>query len=754
LKNLLKSFSASAMCKSGLLSMSGRFGSSLTILTLHRVVTEEVKDQSFNKPMMLTEGQFESLLKAVSQYGRPVTLNDAVEKIRKGESFKPGTVAVTFDDGYYDFYSRAFPLLKEYGIPATMFLTTDAIGNQDEYLWWDEFDYYARLPAGSVSRPCDGVAPDLERALQLIDLLPVDRTEQHEAAVRESLNRVGPEDRNCFIEKIRATAPENQPRPQLMMTWDNVREISGSIEIANHTVHHHLLDRIGPQSIREEIAGASERIEQETGVQVHGMAYPAGVYTGEASAIARECGIKYAVTTRFSNNSRKADLMSLDRKDAGYLFIGDKIEPSYYKVIVSGVLDRFRRDYTDSPGVLSSKPNQCVTQGRPESVPLIVHVIYHLAVGGLENGLVNLINRLPRERFRHAIICLTDYTDFRNRIQDPDIRVFVLHKRPGKDLRIYPELWQLFRELKPDIVHTRNLSTLEAQFPAFLAGVPHRVHGEHGRDIGDLDGSRRKYQLLRRLFSPIVQRYIALSFDLDRYLQDRVGIPGSKITHICNGVDTGKFKSTGQQKRGVLPDDFSGTDSIVIGTVGRMEEVKDQVNLANAFIRLVKHQPDNNNLRLVMIGDGVLRQLALSLLETAGLGDVVWLPGERDNVPELLGAMDVFVLPSLAEGISNTILEAMATGLPVVATNVGGNSELVADGSTGLLVPRSDPDALAAAIRCYVETPDLRRRHGENARKRCEAEFSITTMVNNYQVLYESLLPANKKVSVVGATGC
>jgi sugar transferase (PEP-CTERM/EpsH1 system associated) len=755
LKNFLKSISASALCKSGLLSMSDRFGSSLTILTLHRVVTEDEKYQSFNKPMMLTEGQFESLVKAISHYGRPVTLNDAVEKIRKGESFKPGTVAVTFDDGYYDFYSRAFPLLKEYDIPATMFLTTGVIGNQDEYLWWDEFDYYAKLPAGSVSRPCDDVAPDLERALQLIERLPADRTEQHEAAVREALNRVGLEDRNCFIEKIRATAPENQPRPQMMLTWDNVREISASIEIANHTVHHHLLDGIGPVSIREEITGATERIAQETGIQVRGMAYPAGVYTGEAAAIARECGIEYAVTTRFSNNSRKADLMSLDRKDAGYLFVGDKIEPSYYKVIVSGVLDRFRRDYTDSPGILSSKQTQCVTQGRQGSVPLIVHVIYHLAVGGLENGLVNLINRLPRERFRHAIICLTDYTDFRNRIQDPDIRVFVLHKRPGKDLRIYPELWQLFRELKPDIVHTRNLSTLEAQFPALLAGVPHRVHGEHGRDIDDVDGSRRKYQLLRRLFSPIVHCYIALSFDLDRYLQDRVGIPGSKITHICNGVDTGKFKSTGQQKQGVLPDDFSGTDTIVIGTVGRMEEVKDQVNLANAFIRLVKDQPDNsNNLRLVMIGDGVLRQPALSLLEMAGLGDVVWLPGERDNVPELLGAMDVFVLPSLAEGISNTILEAMATGLPVVATNVGGNSELVVDGSTGLLVPRSDPDALAAAIRCYVETPDLRRRHGENARKRCEAEFSITTMVNNYQALYESLLPPNKKVSVVGVTEC
>lgn len=743
------------MCKSGLLSMLGRFDSSLTILTFHRVVTAEEKNQSLNKPMMITEGQFDSLLKAVRQYGYTISLKDAVQGIRKGNSFKPGTVAITFDDGYYDFYERAFPLLKEYDIPATMFLTTGVLGNQHEYLWWDEFDYYARSHKDIPCRSGDGLSNDLGNALQLIEKLPADRTERDEAIIREALHRIPVEERNRFINKMRATMLKDRPRPQLMLTWDNVREMSGFVEFENHTVSHHLLDRLDSRSIRDEITGASERIEQETNIQCRGMAYPAGVFTPEVSAIARECGVEYAVTTRFANNSGKANLMSLDRKDAGYLFIENRIEPSYYKVTVSGVLDRFRRDYTDSPGVLSSKPDRDEIYSESGSAPFIVHVIYHLAVGGLENGLVNLINRLPRDRFRHAIICLTDYTDFRNRIQNPDVKVYVLHKRPGKDLRIYPELWRLFRDLKPDIVHTRNLATLEAQLPALLAGVSHRVHGEHGRDVDDLDGTRRKYQILRRLFSPIVQRYIALSHDLEHYLQSRVGIPGSKISHICNGVDTEKFKPAGQQAKGVLPESFSGHGTVVIGTVGRMEGVKDQVNLASAFIRLVNDCPDGEKyLRLVMIGDGVLHKPALSLLEAAGLGDIAWLPGERDNVSDLLGAMDVFVLPSLAEGISNTILEAMATGLPVVATNVGGNSELLVDGSTGFLVPRSDPEALAVAIRRYVDDPDLRRDHGASARMRCEAEFSIKTMVKNYQYLYEGMLPANRKSAITSAPGC
>jgi sugar transferase (PEP-CTERM/EpsH1 system associated) len=728
--------------------MLGRFGGNLTILTFHRVVTEEEMAQSLNKPMMVTEGQFESLLAAIRQYGHPISLAEAVNKMRKGSSFNPGSVVITFDDGYYDFYLRGFPLLRKYDIPATLFLTTGVIGNQHEYLWWDEFDYYARTRKEGLYLPGDSLGTELEKALTLIEQLPSDRPETAEAAIREALNQIALEDRNRFIEKIRSAVPEGQPRPQLMLTWDNVREVSGFIEIANHTVNHHLLDRLDPQSIRHEIMGATERIQQETGLQCRGMAYPAGVFTPQAAAIARECGIEYAVTTRFANNSWKTNLLSLDRKDARYLFIENRIEPSYYKITVAGFLDRFRGDYTDSPGILSSEAG--LDKMHSETVPLIVHVVYHLAVGGLENGLVNLINRLPRERFRHAIICLTDFTEFRNRIQNPDVKVYVLHKRPGNDLRIYLKLWRLFRKLKPDIVHTRNLSTLEAQLPALLAGVPHRVHGEHGRDISDLDGTRRKYQLLRKLFSPLVHRYIALSLDLERYLQDQVNIPASKITHITNGVDTEKFKPAAQRKQGILPGNFSVSGSIVIGTVGRMEAVKDQTNLVNGFIRLVNACPQGrNNLRLAIIGDGMLREPALSLLAAAGLGDIAWLPGERDNVPELLGAMDVFVLPSLAEGISNTILEAMATGLPVVATNVGGNSELLVNGATGLLVPRGNPDALAAAIRRYVDDPDLRRVHGASARRRCETEFSISAMVKNYQDLYDAMLYASRKATLL-----
>lgn len=741
MKNVLKKYSATAFCSTGLLSLGGRYSTrNLTILSLHRVVTEAEWSQSLYKPMMVTVGQFESLLDMIRRNYHPVSLSGAVQQIRQGREFEPGTVAITFDDGYLDVYQHAYPLLKANHIPATLFLTTGVIGSESRYLWWDEVDYFCRTAGLTMPALDGGFSADLRMVAQLMARLPETRTARIEAFIRSTLLGISVKERNRFIKKLRSSLPIGASRPQLMLSWDQVREMSGLIEIANHTVNHRLLDELDTQQVQQEISAAKERIEQITGKRCPGLAYPGGVYTPKVVEIAREGGVEYAVTTRFSNNSHKSDLLRLDRKDVGYLYIDNKIDPAYFKVVVSGAMDWYRWITPDNPSWVS-RPDIKIRNDTSRPAPLIVHVIYHLAVGGLENGLVNVINRMPADRYRHVIISLIDYTDFRNRIKNPDVEVYALHKRPGKDLRLYGKLWRLFRILKPDIVHTRNLATLEAQLPALLAGVPHRVHGEHGRDIEDLDGTSRKYQLLRRLFRPLIHRYIALSLDLKRYLREQIGVPERKISSICNGVDTEKFTPAGAQARAVLPGDFSGADKVVIGTVGRMEEVKDQITLVRAFVRLVKGHPQGREkLRLIMVGDGALREPARSILDAAELAQVAWLPGEREDVPELLRAMDVFVLPSLAEGISNTILEAMASGLPVVATDVGGNYELVERDTTGFLVPRADPVALADAIRVYVDDAGLRRRHGANARRRSEDEFSIDTMVQRYQDIYDELL--------------
>ena len=376
-------------------------------------------------------------------------------------------------------------------------------------------------------------------------------------------------------------------------------------------------------------------------------------------------------------------------------------------------------------------------------MPLVAHIIHRLDFGGLENGLVNIINRMPAEKFRHAIICLTDYSEFSKRIKKEDVKIYALHKRTGKDLKIYSRLWKLLREIRPTIVHTRNLAALDSLFPAWLAGVPCRVHSEHGWDMFDLHGENKKYALLRKLSRPLIHRYLAMSKHQMKWLSSSVNVSADVLRHIYNGVDIKRFfpKTTSTERPVGLP---FGNDHFLIGTVGRMQQVKDQLTLARAFVELIKQHPDAAGiLRLVMIGDGPLREQCLSILKEAGVEHLAWLPGARNDIPELLRSFNLFVLPSLNEGISNTILEAMASGLPVIATNAGGNPELVQPEVNGLLVPVQDSSAMAAAIAEYFYNRNKLEQQGLAARIRIVQTFSLDAMVQGYVDLYHDALAAS-----------
>ena len=381
--------------------------------------------------------------------------------------------------------------------------------------------------------------------------------------------------------------------------------------------------------------------------------------------------------------------------------------------------------------------------------PLIAHVIFALRAGGLENGLVNLINRMPPERYRHAVVCLRDHDSFADRIERDDVPIFDLHKKDGHNLSLYGRLWTVFRHLRPAIVHTRNLVALEAQLPALVAGVRGRVHGEHGWDVQDLYGSNRRHLWLRRVIGPIVQRFIPLSAQSERYLLEQVGVPAGKITRIVNGVDAERFhpaagptapRDATSPRPALLPDAGFPPDALVVGSVLRMETVKDPLNLARAFVEALERRPDlRPRLRLVMVGSGRLHEDVRAHLRDAGAEALAWIPGHQDNTPEILRALDLFVLPSRAEGISNTILEAMATGLPVIATRVGGNPDLVVEGETGTLVPAENPDALADAILTYAGDPALRQLQGACARQLVEERYTLDRMVQQYMDVYDTV---------------
>lgn len=369
--------------------------------------------------------------------------------------------------------------------------------------------------------------------------------------------------------------------------------------------------------------------------------------------------------------------------------------------------------------------------------PLIVHLTYVLDYGGLESLMVERINRMPAGEYRHAVISLTKCTDFSTKITKPNVQLFALNKQPGLAIGLHFTLWKLLRALRPAVMHTYNMATMEYAPTALLAGVPVRISGTHGRDASDPDGSNRKHNALRRMLVPFYDCCYSNSADLETWNRTVIGVPSHKSRLLANGIDTEKFSPSVAGK--VTLAGFAD-DSIVIGTVGRIQDVKDHASLVDAFILLRTMLPElQARLRLVIVGEGPLLPALRAKVAAAGIADAVLLPGARRDVANLLRGFDIFAMSSLAEGTPGSALEAMACALPVVGTRVGGIPEVIEDGITGTLVAPADPRAMAQALALYVRAAVLRTQHGAAGRERVLRRYNMSAMVAAYQSLYDSL---------------
>lgn len=370
-------------------------------------------------------------------------------------------------------------------------------------------------------------------------------------------------------------------------------------------------------------------------------------------------------------------------------------------------------------------------------IPLVVHLTYVLDFGGLESLMVERINRMPADKYRHAVIALTKYTDFSKKITRPGVQIFALNKQPGHSFGLHLTLWKMLRELQPTILHSYNLSTIEYAPTALLAGVPIRINGAHGRDAADPDGTNPKHRLLRRLMIPFHDCMYGNSADLVKWNREFIGVPEAKSRLLGNGIDSEKFRPATDGKGDLHG---FGRDCIVIGTVGRIQDVKDHAGLMDAFIALRALLPQYaDRLRLAIVGEGPLLAALRQKAQAAGIADQVWLPGSRNDIADFLRSLDIFCMSSLAEGTPGSALEAMASGLPVVGTRVGGLPEVIDEGVTGALVPPADPAAMAAALARYIEDPAVARLHGIAGRERVLNRYNMPAMVAAYQSMYDAL---------------
>ena len=380
------------------------------------------------------------------------------------------------------------------------------------------------------------------------------------------------------------------------------------------------------------------------------------------------------------------------------------------------------------------------------SAPLIVHVVYRFDVGGLENGVVNLINRMPREplaaRDRGADGSSAEFAAAHRRGRRA---LIALGKRPGHLVRLYPRLYRLFRDLGPAIVHTRNLAALEAIVPAWAAGVPVRIHGEHGRDMQDPAGKRRRYQRVRRLYRPFVSHYVALSRDLEDYLEQQVG--------VASGQDRADLQRRRHRALSARPRGEAGDPGLPVrrarpcgwwARVGRMEAVKDPLNLARAFVRAQELEPGRR-----------AGTCGWSWSATARCGPTSGRcsSGRHARIASGCRASATTCRRSCAASTASSCLRSPRASptrfsRPWPADfrssppRVGGNPELVESGMTGTLVPPANTEALARAMLAYCSDRGTARRHARGGTARRRARFSLDRMVADYVHVYERTLAA------------
>jgi sugar transferase (PEP-CTERM/EpsH1 system associated) len=361
---------------------------------------------------------------------------------------------------------------------------------------------------------------------------------------------------------------------------------------------------------------------------------------------------------------------------------------------------------------------------KPEEGPAVpirvVHVVTTLNVGGLERVVLDLVRRRRQDAFDARVVCLDASGLIADAVGSVGVPVDTIGTGGSVPRRVL-RLARRLRQLKPDVLHTHNPQAhVHGALAARLAGVPAVVHTKHGRGI--LEG--RTPVVVTRLATAWTSRFVAVSQDAARVAMEAERVPAAKVVVIHNGIDVDRYAAPGTR-----PPATKGRGI----TVGRLDPIKDQSTMLRAVRLVVNRMP---GFQLDIVGDGPSRAGLVEECAALDLGDRVNFLGYQADVAPYLAAADLFVLSSESEGVPLALLEAMASGLPAVATDVGGLREVIVPGETGRLVPARSPDELARAILDIAADPGERDRMGGAARRRVVDHFNLRTVVARYEELY------------------
>lgn len=362
----------------------------------------------------------------------------------------------------------------------------------------------------------------------------------------------------------------------------------------------------------------------------------------------------------------------------------------------------------------------------------IAFLVHTYGFGGLENMVTNLVNHLDPEHFEPSIISFAPLKPLNNRVDLNHVRVLSLNKKGGNNPLLIYKISKLLKNIGAHIVQTHNWGTaLEGILAAKLARVPAIIHAERGT----IEGKKRNI-ILQRFLWGLANQVLSVSEAHRKKVTRIVGFPHSQIKAIVNGVDTERFSPKPDIKNEVREKLGLKKDSICIGTVGSLRPVKNQMLLINACKTIL---PRFEQVEILIVGEGSLRSQLMQKVHTLGFSKKIHFLGTQNNIPEILNGLDIFVLPSLNEGMPNAVLEAMACGIPVIASAVGGVPEVINDNENGITIPPENEDQLTTKLITLIENQEKRRVFGTQARKTVQERFSLVQMVSKYETLYQSL---------------
>ncbi len=369
----------------------------------------------------------------------------------------------------------------------------------------------------------------------------------------------------------------------------------------------------------------------------------------------------------------------------------------------------------------------------------IMHILHCLATGGTEKNVAKLVEGLDGRVFEQTVCTVVSGRELRVE----NARVVSLSRSASRAGFLVPHFYRLFRAERPDIVHSRNWGTIEAVVAARLAGVAAVIHSEHGRDLQTMGRQPWRRRVFRRACYRWADRVFTVSRELAEFYSAQLGIPAERLRVVPNGVNTAQFRRRPEWRAEFRQRLGVSSDTLVVGVVSRLDPVKDHVTLLRAAELSLNRGVD---LCLVIVGDGVCRTaLEREVLARPALAKRVKFAGEVSNVAEWLNGFDVFALPSLSEGMSNTLLEAMSVGVPPVATRVGGNPEVIEDGHSGILFEPGDCKALAACLQKLASEPEWRMQLAENCRCRIATHFGLDSMIRSYSGMYEEVFSRRRR---------